>query len=576
MSVRRPPRLLAALLFAALAAPAAALEIWRIQGAGAASPYVGQTVTTNGNVVTAVGPQGFFIQTPAERSDGDPETSDGIYVYTGAAPSVSAGDVVDVSGKVGEYHAMTELGSPQVTKTASGAALPAAVELDAETPSSVRGGEVPEMERFEGMLVHVASGTVTGPTSRLGIVAVVAREGRAFRERGLPWPGVAGLPVWDGNPEVFFAKLDGLGGTVASVPAGAHVDGLAGPLAEYDGDYEVWPTAFSFTGAPAVRAARPHARGELTIATQNLYQLVEADDSSGAYTRRLAKHSKLVREVLGSPDVVAVQEVGSQKVLADLAARIAQDDPAVLYTAYVTPGNDASGINVGLLVRDTVTVRGMRQIGKDLTFTYDGAAYVTFDRPPLVLEGSYAAGPAPFPFTVVAVHLRSLSGIDGSNGGFVRAKRLEGARVLAETLQAMQAAAPGERIAVAGDFNAFEFTDGYVDVLGEVKGSPDPAGAMLPASDVVEPDFSDEVLSLPDSERYTYIEAGNAQVLDHVLVSRTLAPFVRAIEAGRCNADAPAAGADDPATALRAADHDGLVLYVDTVRRPRRVLDRSR
>jgi predicted extracellular nuclease len=575
--------LLPLLFLAALATPAGALEIWQIQGAGMSSPYAGQVVTTTGNVVTAVGPQGFFIQTPLARSDNDPETSDGIYVYTGASPLVATGDVVDVTGRVSEYHGMTEIGgSPQVTKRSSGSATPPAVELGPDRPSPFRPQPENEMERYEGMLVHVASGTVTGPTDQVGKIALVAREGRTFREPGIEFPGLPGLPVWDGNPEVFTAKLDALGGVAAAVPAGAHVDELEGPLAEYDGSYEVWPTSFSFTGTPRVRAVRPHAAGELTVATQNLYQLfdyvkngTETVVSGEVYARRLAKHSRLVREVLGGPDVLAVQEVESLKVLTDLAGRIAQDDPAVRYAAFVMPGNDPSGINVGLLVRDTVNVYTVRQFGKDLTFTYNATTYTTFDRPPLVLECSYHAGPAGFPFTVIAVHQRSLSGIDGSSGGFVRAKRLEGARVLAETIQAMQAVSPDIHLIVAGDFNAFEFTDGYVDVLGEIKGAPDPAGALLPATDLVEPDLTDQALTLPPSERYSFVEGGNAQVLDHILTSRALAGYVRDVEMGRGNADAPAASAADSTTALRAADHDGMVLYLETVRRPRRVLNHT-
>lgn len=547
------------------------------------SPYAGQVVTTSSNVVTAVGPQGFFIRTPLARSDNDPATSDGIYVYTGASPAVAVGDVVDVTGRVSEYHGLTEIGgSPQVTKRSSGAEVPPPVELGPDRPSPFRPQPENKMERYEGMLVHVASGTVTGPTDQVGKIALVAREGRTFREPGIEFPGLPGLPVWDGNPEVFTAKLDALGGVAADVPAGAHVDELAGPLAEYDGSYEVWPTSFSFTGTPRVRAVRPHAAGELTVATQNLYQLfddvqngTETVVSGEVYARRLAKHSRLVREVLGAPDVLAVQEVESLNVLTDLAGRIAQDDPAARYAAYVMPGNDPSGINVGLLVRDTVNVYSVRQFSKEVTFSYNGTTYTTFDRPPLILVGSYHAGSVGFLFTVVAVHMRSLSGIDGSNAGFVRAKREEGARRLAEELQVMQAEDREIRLVVAGDFNAFEFTDGYVDVLGEIKGAPDPAGALLPATDLVEPDLTDQVLALPPSERYSFVEAGNAQVLDHILTSRALEPYVRDVEMGRGNADAPAASAADPTTALRTADHDGMVLYLETVHRPRLVLNRT-
>ena len=45
--------------------------------------------TLSANVVTAVGPEGFFLQTPPERDDGNPDTSNGIYVvYATEGPAV--------------------------------------------------------------------------------------------------------------------------------------------------------------------------------------------------------------------------------------------------------------------------------------------------------------------------------------------------------------------------------------------------------------------------------------------------------------------------------------------------------
>ena len=63
---------------------------------------------TEDNVVTAVGVDGFFMQTPTSRTDGDIDTSDGIFVFTGAAPAVAVGDLVDVLGQVVEFFGFTE------------------------------------------------------------------------------------------------------------------------------------------------------------------------------------------------------------------------------------------------------------------------------------------------------------------------------------------------------------------------------------------------------------------------------------------------------------------------------------
>ncbi|MGV8040851.1 MAG: hypothetical protein AB2L07_12510 [Thermoanaerobaculaceae bacterium] len=115
-------------------------------------------------------------------------------------------------------------------------------------------------------------------------------------------------------------------------------------------------------------------------------------------------------------------------------------------------------------------------------------------------------------------------------------------------LQGLQAADPQANLLVIGDFNAFQFTDGWVDVMGIVTGSLDPAGAWVPGTDWVDPDLHNHTFDLPETERYSYIQTGNAQVLDHVLTSRALTPWVSEVQYGRANADAPYALADDGST----------------------------
>src|SRR5690606_31925469 len=54
------------------------LRIFHIQGDGAHSPFLNQTVSTSGEV-TAIGAGGFFMQDA--EGDGNPDTSDAIFVY---------------------------------------------------------------------------------------------------------------------------------------------------------------------------------------------------------------------------------------------------------------------------------------------------------------------------------------------------------------------------------------------------------------------------------------------------------------------------------------------------------------
>ena len=74
-----------------------------IQGEGQVSPLAGKQVTTSG-VVTALVKKGFYIQTPDAEVDKNPQTSEGIYVFTNEAPTdMALGNLVRVTGTVTEY-----------------------------------------------------------------------------------------------------------------------------------------------------------------------------------------------------------------------------------------------------------------------------------------------------------------------------------------------------------------------------------------------------------------------------------------------------------------------------------------
>ncbi|HEY0186080.1 MAG TPA: ExeM/NucH family extracellular endonuclease [Cellulomonas sp.] len=104
----------------AVAAPAVALDdtrtIAEIQGTGGASPVVGETVTTTGEITAAYatgGYRGYVIQTPGTGGDVDltaRTASDAVFVYSpDTAGSVAIGDLVQVTGPVSEYQGLTEL-----------------------------------------------------------------------------------------------------------------------------------------------------------------------------------------------------------------------------------------------------------------------------------------------------------------------------------------------------------------------------------------------------------------------------------------------------------------------------------
>jgi len=62
------------------------VAIHEIQGPGSRSPLAGEVVTTRA-VVTGRKSNGFFVQTLDDAVDADPRTSEGLFVFTGAAPA---------------------------------------------------------------------------------------------------------------------------------------------------------------------------------------------------------------------------------------------------------------------------------------------------------------------------------------------------------------------------------------------------------------------------------------------------------------------------------------------------------
>jgi hypothetical protein len=260
-------------------------------------------------------------------------------------------------------------------------------------------------------------------------------------------------------------------------------------------------------------------------------------------------------------------------VLDDLTAEILADDPTVSYTAYLEEGNDVGGIDVGFLVRRNIAVTQVTQLGADELFFFDDPASPLHDRPPLLLE---ALCDDTFPIAVMVLHMRSLGGIETTR---VQQKRYEQAESVANMLQNIQSIDPDVHLVVLGDFNAFEFTDGYVDLAGIIKGDFTPSDSLVcdtnPCADLIDPDLTDQVLGIPADQRYSFIfrdtfnsagSRGDAQVLDHAMTSEALRDLVQGFEYGRGNADAAAGLLTDPGLeaplALRSSDHDGLVLYL--------------
>jgi len=213
------------------------LSIAEVQGTGNTSPHEREIVTVTG-VVTARTKTGFFIQTPDGKTDGNPATSEGIFVFTKNPPpaEIAIGSLVSVAGEVQEYRNRNDVGSLTTTELShrlgqdrysilsKANALPKPIVLTAADFSS---NAVDELERFEGMRASVPDMTVVAPTGGCvnirdasaesnGVFFGVAKGvARPFREPGLDVRDLNASPdkdkwkrdlpkmqVFDSNPEV--------------------------------------------------------------------------------------------------------------------------------------------------------------------------------------------------------------------------------------------------------------------------------------------------------------------------------------------------------------------------------------
>ncbi|MDD5543840.1 MAG: Ig-like domain repeat protein [Acidobacteriia bacterium] len=587
------------------------LAIHSIQGNGLTSPFTGTVVTTTG-IVTAVKNNGFFLQTPDSAVDGDSDTSEGIFVFTGSSPPSAAavGNSVNVSGTVQEFVPASDPASPPSTEiggtisvvlNSTGNSLPAAIPLTGADLSP--SGSAEQLERLEGMRVHVESLTVVSPTQgnideptatavSTGVFyGVITGTTRPFREPGidilsaLPSGAPCCVPRFDGNPERIRIDSDGqVGASPLEVAAGAVLTSLTGVLDYASRTYTILPDPAApptVTGMASATAVPAPSSDEFTVASFNLGRFFDAADdplitepvlSSTAFNTRLSKSSLAFRMVMQLPDIVGVEEVENLAALESLAQKINDDAVAAgmtnpQYQAFLEEGNDPGGIDVGFLVRSTrVAVVDVVQQGKEETYVnpLTGGSELLNDRPPLVLRVNVTSpGGALFPVTVIVNHLRSMSAIDDPiDGPRVRAKRAAQAEYLANLLQARQTANPAEQLIVLGDFNAFPFNDGYVDVMGTLVGAPAPGHEVVVSTrDLVEPDLKVLLNSIPESERYSYLLDGNAQVLDHVLVTSNLQSRLRRFVFARNNADFPESYRNDPGRPERVSDHDTPVAY---------------
>lgn len=608
----------------------ALLPISTIQGSGVVSPLQGSEVSTSG-VVTAVTNAGFFIQSEPGQDDGDPMTSEALFVASDDA-NVRLGSRVRVRGRVEEAQVgnspdqltLTRILAHEVATSDGDAALPAAITItagDARTD-----GSPTQLERLEGMRVAVPEMRVVGPAGgvvdeRRGTVrpngrfyGVVKGVARPFREPGLNVldraRGQAGVdvPLFDSNPERLLVNtVDQRGSTAVSADTGDTIVGLVGVLAYGDGAYQVLPDAsapLTVRSGAEPRSVSMRTPQQATIGSFHLRRFLDDQPGSNepvvnadAYAIRLAKAANAICAYTRSPDVLAVSGAEGKAALSDLAGALNARDGNLLFPASCsgdveyeavlrpTPGKG----DVGFLVRQHEVRPGVSRIevqsvsaaaGAETFLNRDGTREPLHDVVPSLLRARINDNAAAsVEITVMAVAVVALDGelnAPGAHGWltrgeYLRAKRSAQALSLARTIQTRQRTLPREKLVVLGNMESNEFSDGHADLLGILTGREAlPQHVLRHAGSPVNPPLTNLMLSVPRPDRYTVSRDGNAEAVDHILLSRLLVqPAYNArMEIAHIDADFGEDNFSDTGVPVRVSDHDPVVLFLNLPARP--------
>lgn len=552
------------------------VHAYEIQGRGMGSPLDGQVVTTQGVVVgdyegESPALRGFYLQDL--EGDGDPGTSDAVFVFNGDSDQVSVGDVVRVTGRAQEFRDQTQVGDlSALVVCGSGAAVEP---VDVRLPFA----DLTFPERYEGMLVRLPQTlTVTGLglLGRFGEVALSA-GGRLTIPTAVAFPGEAadsvrisnGLnriliddAVNDQNPDpVPFGPGGGTLTPATPLRAGDSARGIVGVMTYTWSGSDVSGPSWRVRPAGALGGVRPEfvaanprpaspdpVGGTLRIASFNLLNWFNsftacangvggmatecrgADDA--AELERQA--AKTVSAILGlDADITGVIELendgyGPDSSIAELVRRLNAATAPGMY-AFVdvdakTGQRNALGtdaIRVGLIFRPAaVTPVGRTAVLNSAVFVNGGDSGPR-NRPSL---GQAFESPNRTRLVVVVNHFKSKGQAcdtpdSGDGQGECSAVRTNAARELVTWLAADPTTTGDPDVLILGDLNAYALEP--------------------PVRTLVSAGYADLHAVRSDSDPYSYGFDGAWGYLDYALASHELAPQVTGITVWHINADEP-------------------------------------
>ncbi|ORE89351.1 endonuclease/exonuclease/phosphatase [Oceanococcus atlanticus] len=560
-----------------------------IQGDAGASPEVGNTHIIEA-VVVGVYPnlQGFFVQEEDTDIDTDPNTSEGLFIYQGAVPSVARDDVVRISGQVAEHYDLTELTNISLVDTCGSATVsPASLSLPLASADA--------LEPFEGMLVSFSqelSVTENYDLGRYGSVQL-SSSGRLFQPTHVAEPGAAAQAIMAANalnvillddansaqnPDPVIHPAPGLSAS-NTLRSGDTLSGLLGVVDYSFSAYRIQPV-----GSPAFVQSNPRTTAplrasgsNLRIASFNVLNYFNGDGAGGGFpTARGAhtaeefqrQHDKIIAALAGlDADIVGLMEIendgyGAASAIAELVAGLNLAATSCANYAFVDPGVAQIGsdeIAVGFIYcSDSVSLSGPAEI---LDASVDASFIDTKNRP--ALAQTFAENSSGAKLTIAVNHLKS-KGSDcdalgdpdtGDGQGNCNQTRTDAAAALVNWLATDPTGSGNSDRLIIGDLNAYAKED--------------------PITAITSNGYINLLLRDHGDAAYSYIFYGQAGYLDHALASTSFEPKVMWAGEWHINTDEPrvldynteykSAGQIVDfyaADAYRASDHDPVVVDV--------------
>lgn len=600
-----------------------------IQGSGASSPIQGQTVTIEAVVVgdfqdgasgTNGDLNGFFVQEEDADADADLATSEGIFIFDDSSPAVDVniGDIVQVTGEVGEAFGQTQLASPSVTVVSSTNPLP--------TPATVNFPvtAVDDLEAFEGMQITIPDTlfvTEYFNLDRFGEVVLASdgasnepgTDGRLDQYTDFNAPDVAGFAAYqdaiatrrivldDGqtiqNPDPIIL---GRGGNPLSATntlrGGDTVDNLSGVLSFGFGDYRIQPTAPVDFQPTNPRPEMPEdVGGDLKVTSFNVLNFFTTLDVSGnpgsgpnnleprgadnqaEFDRQVEKLVTTLEDI--DADIIGLieleNEFGDQNGDGQFAIDTLVDElnnrvGAGTY-AYVDPGvpfvDTGDAISVGAIYKtstvqiapgttvEILTDSDLPALGLSGT-VFDG---VSTNRAPIAVSfEELSTGEV---FTVSVNHFKSKGGTGsgddadiGDGQGNFNGTRLRGSQALEAWLETDPTGSGDDDFLIIGDLNAYAEEDPITFLEGQ--------------------GYTDLIEEFVGNDAYSFVFDGQFGYLDYGLANQSLLSQVTGTTEWHINADEPDAfdynldfGRDpslfDGQDPFRASDHDPVIIGLD-------------